>query len=485
MTDGTDFPIGTETFEHAQLGGQLGVFRIAAIVIAFSAPLAVVAGYLAVVIALGNGLGAPLTFLLTGIILLFFAVGFTELVKALPIAGGFYVYITAGLGRPAGVAGIMIALLSYSLLAVGTYAFLALTASRLVADELGGPHIPWGVFVAGTWLLSTILSYRELSVSAKLISVLILFEFALILGFDMSVLLDGGLNGLPIEPFQPVHLMSGAPGLAFMFAAGMFLGFESTAVYRDEAHTPEKTIPRATFLTIGFMTIFYAATTYFLIASMGASQAIEIASRDPAKAFPLALAHEFGHWAVITGYVLLCTSLYGAVLSMHNVLARYIFRMARGELLPAKLARIHPRHRAPSTASLAVALVLGAIMLPFPLIYDSPELLYAKQVGVGSFGFIFLVFLTALAVVAYFLRGTRKLPLFRARVAPIIAAVGMLFIFVLSNRNFVDLVGTDAGAADAILMGIYGFGVAGVLWALWLRARRPKVYAMIGTSEEQ
>ena len=467
------------------LAGQLGVLRIAAVVIAFSAPLAVVAGYLAVVIALGNGLGAPAAFLFTGCVLLLFSVGYTELVKALPTAGGFYVYITAGLGRSLGLAGTVVALLSYFLLAAGTYAFLGLAASRLIGEELGGPSIPWWLFVAVAWLLSTVLAYRELSVSAKILSYLILLEFTLIVAFDVTVLLRGGPEGFPWQSLAPAHIFSGAPGLALLFAAGMFLGFESTAVYRDEAREPEKTIPRATFVTVGFLTLFFTATTFFLITALGASQAVAIAAEDPAKTFPLALGRELGQAAVILGYILLCTSLYGAALSMHNVLSRYVFRMAENGLIPSRLAAIDPKFRAPSKASLAAAGILGLIMLPFPIAGASPDLLYARQVGVGVFGFMLLLFMTSVAVAAYFFRQTSKIHPLRSLVAPIGSAICLFAIFALANLNFVALTGTSDAMAAAIMLLVYGTGVAGLGWAYWLKAKRPEVFAKIGSSKDQ
>ena len=483
MNEIANFDTDRSPDDKAVLAGQLGVLRIAAVVIAFSAPLAVVAGYLAVVIALGNGLGAPAAFLLTGCVLLLFSVGYTELVKALPTAGGFYVYITAGLGRSLGLAGTVIALLSYFLLAAGTYAFLGLAASRLIGEELGGPAIPWWLFVAGAWVLSTILAYRELSVSAQILTYLILIEFALIVGFDVTVLLHGGPEGFAWQALDPAYIFSGAPGLALLFAAGMFLGFESTAVYRDEAREPAKTIPRATFVTVGFLTLFFTATTFFLITALGASHAVAVAAQDPAKTFPLALGRELGHGAVITGYVLLCTSLYGAALSMHNVLSRYVFRMAESGLVSPRLAAIDPKFRAPSKASLAVAIILGLIMMPFPIAGASPDLLYARQVGVGVFGFMLLLFLTSIAVTVYFFRQKSKLHPFRSMVAPIVSALCLLVIFALANLNFVALTGTSEAVASAIMMLVYGTGVAGLCWAFWLKANRPDIYSKIGSSE--
>jgi amino acid transporter len=464
--------------EH--LGGTLGVLQIAMIVIAFSAPLAVVSGYLAVVIALGNGLGAPISFLATGAVLLLFAIGFTELVKAVPACGGFYVYITAGLGRPLGLAGTLVAVLSYFLLAAGTYAFLGLAASRFVHLQLHGPEIPWWMFVGVAWIASAALSYRELDTSAKVVTVSIILEFMLMLSFDFYVGGTGGPEGYSLAPFAASNILSGAPGIALLFAMGMFFGFESTAVYRDEARNPKKTIPRATFLTVGFMTVFYASTTYLLITALGASKAVGIAAHDPAGTFAAALNSQLGRFPTDLGYLLLCTSLYGAVLSMHNVLSRYVFRLATTGLITSRLGHRHPKYKAPSRAAFATSLVLLLFMLPFAFLGTSPDLLYARLVGVGTFGIILLLFLTSIAVITYFARSRTPLGLARTTIAPAIAAICLFSIFVLANRNFVDLVGTSAAVAVGVLVSVYAVVAAGVLWALWLRARRPSIYANIG-----
>jgi len=465
------------------LTGQVGVTRIAAIGIATSAPLAVVAGYLAIVIALGNGLGAPAAFAFVGCVLGLFAAGYTELARLLPKAGGFYVYISAGLGRPVGLAATLISVLAYFFLAVGTYTLLGLAAHRLIADELGGPSIPWWAFVAATLLLSTMLAYRELNVSAKTVSFLMMFEFALIFSFDATVLFNGGANGLPTEPFIPTNFISGTPGLALLFVSGMFVGFESTAVYRDEARDPVKTIPRATYVIVGFLASLYAITTYLLIASMGSAQAVEIASEDPANTFFRMLGEEFGQSAVIACYLLLCTSLYGAALSLHNVLSRFVFRMGESGLAPAALGRIHPKHNAPSRSSLTVGIILALIMAPFPLMGASADLLYARQLGVGVFGFIMLLFLTSIAIIAFFLRSKIKLRPFRHIVAPFLAAICLFVVFALSNLNFADTIGTSQGVALLVLALIYGTGLAGVAWAIWLKFNRPLIYSRIGAGE--
>lgn len=470
----------TEAGAHERLVGQLGVFQISSMVIAFSAPLAVVAGYLAVVIAVGNGLGAPMAFALMGGVLLLFSIGFTQIVKALPACGGFYIYITAGLGRKLGLAGTLVAILAYLLLAAGTYAFFGLTLSRLVSEQLGGPELPWWFFVAIAWGLSTVLAYRELNVSARLLVISIILEFALMFAFDGLVLVRSGLQGLSLEPFQLRHLFSGSPGLAFLFATSVFLGFESTAIYRNEARRPERTIPRAAYLTVAFMTLFYCATTYFLIMSLGVNDVLAIAAKDPARTFNIALTKEMGRAGSIMGYMLLCTSLYSAALSIQNVLSRYIFKLATTGIIWERLGHLHPRYQAPSAASVASSMILALLMVPFAILGASPELLYARLVGVGAFSIIMLLFLTSLAIMAFFMRQGQRKSVVRNILAPFLAAACLLAIFVLANRNFVAMIGSSDALAELILAAVYGTVVIGVIWATWLKKAKPVVFEQIG-----
>ena len=62
-----------------RLHGNLGVSAIVFMVVAAAAPLGVVGGVFPLGIASGNGAGFPATFIVSTVILLLFAVGFTAL----------------------------------------------------------------------------------------------------------------------------------------------------------------------------------------------------------------------------------------------------------------------------------------------------------------------------------------------------------------------------------------------------------------------
>ena len=83
---------------------RLGVPSLVFMIIAASAPLTVVAGGVTSNYAVTGVLGIPLSFIVLGIVLLVFAVGYTAMSQHVQNAGAFYAYVARGLGKPAGSA---------------------------------------------------------------------------------------------------------------------------------------------------------------------------------------------------------------------------------------------------------------------------------------------------------------------------------------------------------------------------------------------
>jgi len=84
----------SEHVVHTQLRkNALGVAGIVFLVLAAVAPLTGIVVVASLVIALGNGGGAPVSFFVVAIVLLFFAVGYAQMSKQLVNAGGFYAFV--------------------------------------------------------------------------------------------------------------------------------------------------------------------------------------------------------------------------------------------------------------------------------------------------------------------------------------------------------------------------------------------------------
>src|ERR1051325_11180536 len=95
------------------LRGNLGVASIVFLVVAAAAPLGVIGGVVPLGLASGNGAGFPATFIISTIILLLFAVGFTAMTPFVEEAGAFFSYVRKSLGLPAGIGIAFVAIVSY------------------------------------------------------------------------------------------------------------------------------------------------------------------------------------------------------------------------------------------------------------------------------------------------------------------------------------------------------------------------------------
>ena len=92
----------SEITVHTQLRrNALGVAGIVFLVLAAVAPLTGIVVVASLVIALGNGGGAPVSFFIVAAVLLLFAVGYAQMSKQLVSAGGFYAFVVMGLAAPA------------------------------------------------------------------------------------------------------------------------------------------------------------------------------------------------------------------------------------------------------------------------------------------------------------------------------------------------------------------------------------------------
>ena len=108
---------------------RLGVPAVLSFVLAGVAPLTVAAGVIPTAYATTGLTGIPAAFVVVAVILAVFSAGYVAMARHVTNAGAFYALITRGLGRPAGVAAALVALLSYSFLQIGLYGALGPAAA--------------------------------------------------------------------------------------------------------------------------------------------------------------------------------------------------------------------------------------------------------------------------------------------------------------------------------------------------------------------
>jgi amino acid transporter len=472
----TDIPFG------ALRKDVLGVPHIVFFVVAAAAPLTAVVGVTPAAFILGNGPGVPLTFLLVGALYLLFSAGFTAMSGFVGNCGGFYSYIVAGLGPTVGVAGAAIALATYSTIELGLCGLFGFFLDNMVTSA-GGPALPWWIYPAGLMAAVYACGRRSIEFSGAVLACCMIAEVTILLLLGLAVLVmvsAGPARPVLFAPFGPATLMPGL-GMSLVFVVTAFVGFEATAIFGEEARDRARTIPRATYIAVVLIALFYAFTTWTIALYYGPDRIQEQAEQHTATLYLAAVKALLGQLAGHIMQGLLVASLFACALSFHNTLNRYLFAAGREGLLWRGLGRTHRQHHSPLHAgAVQTAVMLVAIAL-FALGGADPYAVVFAWMGTfSSLGILILQFLVSIAVLAFFWRNSRGMGVWRRLVAPGLSAVGLAVCFVLMAGNLELVSGSSSRIVQGFPVLLLAIGLAGAGLALWVRARKPAVYADLG-----
>jgi amino acid transporter len=477
----TDIPIG------ALRKDALGVPHIVFFVVAAAAPLTAVVGVTPAAFMLGNGAGVPLTFLLVGVLYLLFSAGFTAMSGFVGSAGGFYSYIVAGLGPTVGVAGALIALATYFTIEIGLCGLFGFFLSDMVVTH-GGPALPWWIYPVALLTAIYACGRRSIEFSGAVLACCMIAEVAILLVLGIAILVmvtAGPAEPALFAPFGPAALMPGL-GMALVFVVTAFIGFEATAIFGEEARDRGITIPRATYIAVVLISLFYAFTTWSISLFYGPDHIAEQAERHTATLYLGAIKVLMGGVAGKVMEGLLVASLFACGLSFHNTLNRYLFAAGREGLLWRGLGRTHPDYHSPLVAgSVQTAIMLVAIAL-FALGGADPYAVVFSWMGAfSSLGILLLQFLVSLAVIAFFWRNGRGMSLWRRLIAPGLSALGLAAGFLMMAGNLELVSGSNSLVVQSFPWLLLAIGLAGAGVGGWIKARKPKVYAHLGQTFQQ
>lgn len=478
-----DYVITPATAGEHKLSGQMGAVSLALTVLAFSAPLTTVAGYIPVAMMFG-GVSSPLMFIIVTAVILIFAVGYTKLIAVTKKPGDFYAFISFALGKPTGLGAGLMAAVSYFLILTGVASYFGVATAELV-EGVTGLQYPWYCYAAICWAAVALLGYLHVELSAKVLTWVMLAEVIICLCFSGSVIGSGHIAIPALMPFSVSGLTAEGVNTPFamLFAVSFFIGFEATSLFRDEVHSPEKTIPRATFGAIIFIGAIYTVSAFALIAAYG-PEVRTLAQNSPATMFSDALAKFISPKISVIVSVLVMTSSFASVLSIHNVLSRYLYNLGTDGAFPRVLRKVHSRHASPYVASLTVSGLVLMAMLPFIMNGVKPEVLYGQLSGVGTAGIIMLMAVVCIASLVWYFKEGRLITLNPGKLllAPAIAGTFFVGLTVLVMKNFDLLVGGEPGERRWMLFCLLGLIFVGAVLARIFKITKPEVYARLGRS---
>jgi len=464
---------------------SLGARGITFLVISAAAPLTVVAGTVPLAILIA-GAAAPTAYLVVGVALTVFAAGFMAMAARVSRTGGFYTYIAAALGKHMGLGAGILALISYNAMQIGVYGLFAVNAKAMLAT-LFGIDVPWGVLAAvavlGVWGMGV----AGIDLGAKVLGVMLIAETLALVVLGVAIVgAGGGPEGFGAGAVDPAAIFTPQFSVVLGLAFAAFIGFESTVLYRSEARTPTRTIPRATYVAVATMTIFYFVISWLLVQAYGENSVQAFIGENGVATFLFATAGtRLGQAATSVFLLLILTSVFASLLAFHNSINRYTYALARDGVLPAVLGRTRERNGTPWVAGTIQTALAAVVVGGFVIAGADPYLQLLIWVNTpGVVGVVVLQILAAIAVVVFFVRrGPTDRPWY-AIGAGVIGGLLMLAFLIVIVVNIGVLTGAD-DTTNAVIIGVVPVAfVIGLILAEVLRRTRPAAYRGIGGPEQ-
>ncbi|RJL23177.1 APC family permease [Bailinhaonella thermotolerans] len=409
---------------------------------------------------------APLTYLVAFAVCLALAVPLSGLARHLPSAGGFYTYVSRGLGPRAGfITGWL-----YAVMVAIVPASLAAFTGGVLHDALAprfGIGLPWYVYALAIMALCWFVAFRGIALSMRLVVALGLFEIAVGLGLALTGVLSPGPGGVNLAGFNPATIpSSGGFFLAIVLSIFAFTGFESAATLAEESSNPARMVPRAIVGSLALIGAFYVVCAWGLQIGWGTDNLPALASSSTAPAFVLADRVWGAGWLIIL--IALVNSGIGVCIACTTSATRTLYGMARSGALPGVLARVHPARRTPHVAiaaqtglALAVLLAAGLPLGPFNLF---------NTLGVtGTYAYIVIFTLANAAAWRYFRTQARaEFSPWSHAVLPLIATVALA---VIGWKSFDPMPDWPVRAGPLIAALYLAAGLALLAWNLRPRRR--------------
>ncbi|MFI7065887.1 APC family permease [Kribbella sp. NPDC050124] len=283
------------------------------------------------------------------------AVSSAQLAAVYPVSGGTYVYGRERLGEWWGFA-------AGWCFVIGKTASCAAMALTFATYAVPGTEWLQRLLALAAVVALAAVNYRGVTRTARLTRILVSCTLAVLAVVLVLLFTNGSPRELPALSDTSVYGVLQAAGLLF-FA---FAGYARIATMGEEVREPQRTIPRA--ITIALL----IAIGIYLLIGIALLRVLDPATTTA----PLAEAVDAA-WAEPVVRVGAALASLGALLALIAGIGRTALAMARNHDLPGWLAAVHPRFQVPHHAELALAVVVGILVLTTDL---------RGVIGFSSFG---------------------------------------------------------------------------------------------------
>ena len=449
-----------ETKETSLKKGTLGLFGIIFFVVAAAAPVAGMTGAFPVAIGIGDGAGAAGMYVAVGIVLLLFSVGYATMSHYVTNTGAFFAYVGRGLGIVPGVGSAFVSTLAYLTVQWGVIGFLSGQLDFYMQAKFS-IDIDWWIYAIVLIVIVWVLSAMSVDIGAKVLGVFLTVEVIALLVLAVSILSQGGASGIDFgASFNPANIfaggLTGGAGIAFAFALASFIGFEATAIYSEESKDPKRTVPRATYMSVVFITVLFGIVGLALISGLGAEgvtdKVFEVTAIDGVplsdpSAVLFSLSTSFvGSWLTEVFAVIVLTSLFAATLAFQNSASRYLFSMGRAGVLPKALDKVNSRQSPMVATSIVSVLALALVVVSIIFAWDPILNLFYWFGAVAVIAIVLTEILVSISVIVYFRRTKEDTRAWHTIIAPVLAIIGLVIGEYMLMSRFNLFSGTSSTA---------------------------------------
>ncbi len=329
------------------------------------------------------GPGIWLAFLLAGLVVLPGAISKSELASTMPESGGSYVYIERTFGPLLGtISGLG---LWASFLLKSAFALVGFSAYMFAVTTYFDTSMDTMTVAMGALVLITILNIfgikkvKSFQTPILAITTILLLIICVIQLFDpntdFSRPIDGAVNVTNDDP----QLLVEAAALVFVAFAGII----KVGAIGGEVKNPQKNLPHGILWSLLLVTILYCAVTFIMMASVDGTWWLNedgTTREDPVYAFVDAVTDT--RVGIAIAFLAILTMISGA---LSGVLAssRFLFAMARDNLLPQSLEDVNIRYETPHWAIIITGLTMAVCLVILPV----------KDVAKLASGFQIMVFM--------------------------------------------------------------------------------------------
>lgn len=432
-------------------------------VIAVTAPLTAVASNLPLSLGLGLGVGTVGAIVAIAVVFALFSVGYIAISKQVVNSAAYYAYIGYGLGRRAGAAAAMVAMVAYNVSVAVAAELVGYFGANLLADRFD-VQVPWWVLAVPCIALVFWVCVAGVSITAKVAGWVAVTEFALLIALFVAVVIQRP-EGFSLNVFAPSAMVHGNIGLGLVFVFVSFAGYEAAAIYGEEAKGARSNVGRATYLALGLLTAIFVLVTWTLVAAV--PDVVALAAEDPGAVLTTVATQYLGSWVGPIILVMIVFSFFAAALSFHAMASRYIFATAREGYIPRFLANVHPVRRTPLAAGIAQTAVCAALMIPFAVAGIDPLTGFLPAIGgMNTLGVMVLLMACSASIIVASVKGKLAASIWAGRVAPALSIAVFAVITFLVVREYDAVTGTDSVVVNfmpllLVVAGVYGWIVSG------------------------